>query len=319
MSIGRRGIMYTLVAIILLIVIGNIFFTQSRRTGRDVASAEADRIKAINSFLHSVEDDGHRAAYISGFHSLIAMEQLVTNTGTFIADPDAAFKEAFVYGTIGNQSFIILQNSTFNDYLARVQWNAARQGMTFNATVSNVSLWQVDPWNVLVNYTLDIALLDGRGTARWYVHRTFMDYVPITDVRDPLFSANTYGRIQRTIRRSNVTTFVNDAGDANDTTGFVTHFNSSCYVAFGRGPSILMRFAGNFSDSPYGIESLVDVNDLTAQNLAPNTTASVVDYQYFSGVPATVCNIQKFPAIIKLDDASKALYQIEGNLNYTTC
>jgi len=44
-----------------------------------------------------------------------------------------------------------------------------------------------------------------------------------------------------------------------------------------------------------------------------------VDYQYYSGVPAVVCAIQNLPARIKLDNASKALYQIEGKLNYTVC
>jgi len=315
--------MYTVVALMVLIIIGNLYFTQARRTGRDVVSGVSERVRAMDSFLHSVEKDSQRAAYISGFRSLIAMEQYVTSTGSFIANPDDAFRIAFLNGTINGTGYVILQNSTFNDYLARVQYQSRLQGMSLNISVVNVTLWQVEPWDILVNYTLDIYLNDTRGTASWTTRKTFTGVVPIVDVRDPLFTQRTYGRIQRTIKRTNITLFVQDVNatstDANITEGLLEHFGNSTYIAVGRGPRMLDRFAGNLTDSPFGIESLVDVDEFTTQGLSSNATASVVDYKYFGGVNAVYCGIQTLPSKIKFDASDMSVYQITGTLNYTVC
>jgi hypothetical protein len=311
--------MYTIITLILLLVIAGIFFTQARRTAHEERAAVASRVQAVNAFIDNLESDTQRAAYIAGFRSFIAMEQHITSTGQPLSDPAAAFREIFLNGTLANSSFVIMQDSTFTDYLSRVQVTAAQQGIEFNATVSNVSLWQVDPWNVLVNYTLTADVTDQRGTAQWNITRTFTGRIPIIDLRDPLFTANTYGRVQRVIRPSNITVLVNDVGDANDTTGLMLHFNSSSYLAGGRGPSMLMRFAGNASDSEFGIESLVDTDEFTAQNLPVNSSASVVDYLYFRGVEADVCAVQNLPSKLKFDNERLDLYQIQGKLTYVVC
>jgi hypothetical protein len=172
---------------------------------------------------------------------------------------------------------------------------------------------------VLVNYTVAMDVSDSRGTSRWITTRTFTGRIPILDLRDPMFTALTYGRVQRVIRVSNVSVFVNDVNDANDTSGLTLHFNNSWYRASGRGPSLLMRFSGNFSDSPYGIESLVDTDDITTQNLPVNAKASVVDYLYFQNSLADLCSIQNLPSKIKLDTNHSSIYQIQGKLDYSAC
>jgi hypothetical protein len=319
LRLGRRGVMYTVVAIMILAVVGAIFFTQARRTGHESAAAGAERVRTVNDFIHSFERDSQRAAYISGFRGFIAMEQYVTSTGSFITDPENTFRGVFLNGTIRGMNFTIMENSSFNDYVGRAQYNAAQQGILLNATVSNVSLWQVDPWNVMVNYTLVMDVDDTRGTAQWHITKTLTGKVPITDLRDPLFTARTYGRIQRVIKPTNVTLFVNDAADANDTTGLMAHFNTSAYVAAGRGPTMLMRFSGNISDSEFGIESLIDTEDLAAQGLPVNTSASVVDYEYFRNMPAYACSIQNVPSRVRLDIDHLGTYQVQGRLNYAVC
>lgn len=316
---SRQGMMYTMVTLILLLVIASIFFTQSRRGARESHAAVEDRVLSVDHFIDNLESDSERAAYISGFRSFIAMEQYITSTGQPFSDPSVTFRQVFLTGNISNMSFTIMQNSTFDDYLARVQSTAQRQGITFNATVSNVTLWQVDPWNVLVNYTLVANITDERGTAQWRVTKTFTGRIPIIDLRDPLFTSRTYGRIQRVIRPSNVTVFVNDIGDANDTRGLLQHFNTSSYAANGRGPSMIMRFAGNLSDSEFGIESLVDTDELIAQNLPMNASSTIVDYLYFSGIDADACGIQNLPSRMKFDTAHLAAYQIQGKLTYSVC
>jgi hypothetical protein len=195
------------------------------------------------------------------------------------------------------------------------------QGILFNVTVLNITLWQTDPWHLLVNYTLELNVTDGRAMARWSVNQTLVGTIPIADIRDPLYSVNTNGRLQRTIRPTNATLFVDDTGNRNDTTALQIHFNNSLYAALGRGPKILDRFANITNDSVYGIESLVDINELATQGIAAHSAATVVDYKYFNGTPvvATACNIQNLPARIKFDSTDLVRYNIAGTLNYTIC
>ena len=116
-----------------------------------------------------------------------------------------------------------------------------------------------------------------------------------------------------------MTEFVDDAADRNDARGLVAHYIASLYAALGRGPDILMRFAGNWSDSQYGIESLADTDELDAQDLIVDTGASVVDYLYFNGTPATACSIQNLPSRLILDSASADLYGLTGALTSSPC
>jgi hypothetical protein len=318
-AVGRRGVIYTIVSLFVLLIIGNIFFAESRITGKESSDATIDRVKSVNAFIVNFEHDSQRAAYIAGFRSFIAMEQYVTSSGLYLGNTPSTFREVFLNGTINGTQYDIMQNSSFNEYLARVSASAGQQGISLQATVVNVTLWQTDPWYVLVNYSIQMNVTDNRGTAQWQINRTMMGRVPIVDLRDPLFTSRTFGRIQRVIKMTNFTLFVNDTGNANDTTNFNRHFNSSLYRAAGRGPSMLMRFSGNLSDSPFGIESLVDVDEFTTQDLPVSSTASIVDYQYFNGVPATVCSIQNMPSKVKFDAASASIYEVTGKLTSSSC
>ena len=315
----RRGAVYTLVSVILLFAVAALFFAHSMRTGHDIQAAVSDRVHGVDAFVTKLDEDSRRAARIAGFRALIAMEQHVTSEGEYFVEPDDAFREIFLTGNYSGTPFVIMENSTFEQYLARVQQEARTQGVLFNASVMNVTLWQASPWAVLVNYTLAFNVTDVRGTASWRVERTFTGEVPVYDLRDPVFSVETLARVQRTIKPSNVSSLVDDVGDANDTSGLMEAFNQSYYFANGRGPSILMRFAGDFSDSPFGIESLIDINELTDQGIVANTTATVVDYRYFTGVTATACSIQNTTSRLKLGDQDLVPYEIQGKLTYAAC
>lgn len=316
---SRKGVMYTVVAIFILIAISSIFMTQIRRPPHEQFTVVESRVRTMDAFLDDLEQDSARAAYIAGFRSLIAMEQHVTTSGEYIADPSAAFIELFVNGTYQNGSFTIMRNATFEEYLSRVRAQARRQGIDCNLTVVHVSLWQRQPWSIMVNYTLNISIADAGGVASWGVQRTMLGEVPVTDIRDPLYTGNTFARIQRVIKPTNITVFVDDAGDRNDSAGLRDHFNRSSYVAAGRGPDILMRFANNNSDSIYGIESLVDVDELAAQGLPVDPDATVVDYKYFSNIPATACDVQTLPERISFVADDLVVYGVEGGLSYESC
>ena len=319
--------MFTIVALFVLLILANIFFTQSRRTGHDSQTAVFDRISADDDFLRNLETDSKRGAYIAGFRTFVALEQYTTTTGTFIPDVDTAFKQVFMNGSYGNVTFAIMENSTFTAYLARVQQVAASQGILFNATVTNLTVRQSDSWTVLVEYALEANVTDTRGIAGWHYHNTFIGVIPIDGINDPVYTVRTYGRTQVPVQQSPYSSFVTNNSGTINASPLMTHFQSGQYYDAKMGPSILMRFEGNLTDDPQGngIESLIDIDKLPNEPGLPpvNTTLSIVDYEYFSGVKATVCDIKinsttPLDAKMKFDNAHIVVYNL-SLLQYGAC
>ncbi|RME53749.1 hypothetical protein D6783_01000, partial [Candidatus Woesearchaeota archaeon] len=260
-----------------------------------------------------------RGEYIAGFRALLAMEQHVVETGAFLTDAEQTYLEAFFNGTINGENVTIMENSSFSEYLSRVTLVAQETGMNITVNVTNIYLDQVEPWSIRVTAQLTINLTDQSGRFGWTQLKNFTVDIPIADIIDPLYSVNTLSRVPNTIRKTNITEFVNDAGDANDTTNLQQFYNTSAYRASQTAPSILMRFEGNLSPSLYGIESMVNLNDLSLQDIPVNTERSVIDYLYWGTQPTTdLCDVQNMPSSFRIDTGHKETYEID-ELNYTTC
>jgi len=208
-----------------------------------------------------------------------------------------------------------MEDSSFKDYENKVSANAKNTGMDFFINVSDITLEQDDPWNVLVIIDAHIKLNDSSKLAYWDFNGSFITEVPIDGLRDPLYSINTLGRLQNTIRQANTTDFV----DGTNTSALLLHMNNGYYIESSSAPSFLMRFYDDLSSSPYGIESLVDIEEINDQGLTIDETSPVVDYKYFSGVyVADACEIQNMPDWFKLEVSDLINYGL-GGLNYTIC
>lgn len=285
------------------------------------ASAQQLRAATMDDFLSDLHRDVDRAAYISGFRAFIALEQSVANSGEYLDDIESDFASAFLNGTIGEESYDILDNSSFTQYLERVGHEASLRGMVLNMSVLNVSLYHITPWIVAIDYDILIMLNDTRAATRWSYVKTFSTQVPIFDLRDPLYAVGTNNKALNTVRIvSGFSEFVNDAGDQNDTTVLVDFLDSSYYSHSTLAPSFLMRFEGNLSANKYGIESLVNLDELDTQDVLILSTRSVVDYLYFGSAPSDDwCNVQNMPSYFKLDDDHRDFYEIDGELEYSAC
>ncbi|MDD9952776.1 MAG: hypothetical protein OXR66_00400 [Candidatus Woesearchaeota archaeon] len=316
----KRGFFYTITVFVFLIALFILFVIIGSRNALEEQQGTTSRVRTMNAFLEQLEEDSKRAAFISGVHTLIALEQQIVDTGNFLATPEDDFREIFLTGALDNRSFDIMENSTFTHYLDRVQLIADRTGILIDVNVTNVTIRQNDPWNVLIEYTLEENMTDTSGVASWVDDTRISVKIPITSVKDPLFSVFTLSRITHIIKQTNVSQFVDDTGDANDSTGLQQFFNESEYTANPNAPSFFMRLQGNLSASPHGIESFIDAVEFDNQGLTVTITRSHVDWLYFgSTISDDICNIQTMPGTFKLDTEHLDTYQINGTLNYTTC
>ncbi len=321
---GRRGMIFLIGALFLVAVALIVVAAQRSPTEADRAQSAQTRIATMNDFLRDFNVDSERAAYIATYHALIAIEQHVTENGAYRSDLDVAFREAFLDGTINGTAYAVMENSTFNDYVQRVNVEARKLGFALAANVTDVALSQRTPWSVHVTYALAVNLTDTRRLARWDSEGVLDADVPILDLRDPVYSVSTYGKVPNTIRKSpyGLAELVvgNDTANLNDEAVHM-YYREDPYA-----PSYLQRLAGDLSPSvKYGIASLVNLDELNAQGVIVKNGVSTVDYLYFNGTGTTnYCPAfgDPLPSWLKIDEGHYLdplrNYELD-DLNATTC
>jgi len=315
---GRKGFTYLIVTTVIVVVLLSMFFTTSRYKYQDQELLQQVRIRAMNDFMKNLNTDIHRATYISAFRALLALEENVATTGVYLSDMDSSFGETFFYGTVNGTNYVIMSNSTFNDYLTKVKVLAQNTGILLNINVTSVKLMQSNPWSIDVYMYMNITAVDVKNTASWNISTEYVTTVPINDLRDPLYSKNTFNKVPNTIRRLNFTILVNGT----NTSSLLALISDSYYLASPYAPNLIMRFMGNNSPDPNGIESIVNISKLALQGLPYYETRVKVDYIYFNNLGTdTVCNVQNIPAsaYFIVPSNRKNLYQIANLTSNTTC
>jgi hypothetical protein len=315
---NKKGVFYLVLAIIFIGVIILVFMAYKEYSYVDKQQVVETRIMTINDFIRDIDTDSHRVIYISGFRSLIALEDYVANAGHYVNNSEELFRVAFYNGTVNGTKVDILINSSYQDYLQKLQVIASRIGLNIYINVTDITLYHVSPWSVNVIVTAFVNITDQRGLARWEFTRDYETDVSLINIRDPLYSVATYGKVPNTIRITNITDFVIGT---NDTTGLKKHINNSYYIANPLAPSFIMRLEGDFNSSPHGIESLVNIQELIYQEVSYTNDRSIVDYILFSNktnfYPRT-CNVDEMPGWFTIDVNHTTYYEVD-QLNYTSC
>jgi hypothetical protein len=301
MALGKKGVFFTFVAVVFLALL--IFSTAigSNFKLRQTSFATETRIHTMNMFVSDVEKDVERGAYIAGFRALVALVDEVVSTGDYLTDVDTDFNELFFNGTLNGTNSSLLVNNTFTDWMDKTSSEAAKIDLILNFSVNSVSLFQDDPWLIGVDVDLVIKVSDREGISRWSKNKSIKSYIELEGFEDPLYPLGTNGIVENRIRRKAVSYFVNGA----DVSNLLNHTYEGRYVAFTGAPNFLMRMEGDFGSSEYGIESLVDVDELQSKGILPNQR-SIVDHVYF----ATGANPKKYQV-----SGAPSWFDLDNNTN----
>jgi len=307
MALSKKSMFFTITAIALISLIIFSFTIYTSYKLRDKMMVTETRIYSMNSFIDDVEKDIERGLYISGFRSLMSMEQYITDNGIFLYNVNSCFKEAFLNGTINNSQMSLMNESTFINWTQRIKEQAIKLDIIVEFDVHDVTIYQKNPWaaNIGINVTLNVE--DVKKTASWKRPLYITTNISIQEFEDPLYVINSYGRVTNTIIKTNIIDFI---GPNNETTNLKIHVNNSYYIESNTAPSFLMRLEGNLSNSVYGIESLVNLEEFQAQEV-PIKSRSVVDYIYFGDQTTENYNIQDMPSWFKLDEEHLETYECE--------
>jgi len=308
MALNRKSMFFsiTAIALISLVVFSFTIYTSYRL--RDKMMVTETRIYSMDIFIDDVEKDIERGLYISGFRSLMSMEQYITDNGIFLYNANSCFKEAFLNGTINNSQMGLMNESTFINWTQRIKEQAIKLDIIVDFDINNIIIYQENPWTVNIGLDVTLNLEDIRKTASWQRPLYITTNISILEFEDPLYVINSYGRVTNTIIKTTITDFI---GPNNETTNLKIHINNSYYIESTTAPNFLMRLEGNLSSSAYGIESLVNLEEFQAQEV-PIKSRSVVDYIYFGDQLTTNYNIKDMPSWFRLDYDHLATYECEN-------
>jgi len=311
MALNKRGVFFTLAAItivLFLILSLPMFLTQERSQKTAVLS----RIRAMNNFVKDVEKDLDRELKISGFRALLGMQEYVASKGSFLNNSREALKSALANGTIETESLSIMQDSSLEDWTEKVRAMASNVNIDLNVTVNSLDIHHTSCWALEVDINVTFLVADRADVASWKFSKVYSVELSILSLEDPLYTISTYNRV---VHQINITPYEGSYVSGTDTTNLMEHTTKGFY-ANSTGPSFLMRFEGNLSNSTFGIESLVYVPYLETQGI-PVKQKSVVDYIYFSNESPTFHRINNTPEWFYLDDEHLEKYQISDDMKLT--
>ncbi len=304
MALDKKGVFFTFTAFIFISLLIYSISIGSNYELREKSFAVEIRIDTMNNFISDIEEDMERGAYIAGFRSFIELEEYITSTGEYIIDLESKFNELFINGTINNSNSSILANNTFTDWVRKIEVEAEKIDIVVNFSINSLDLLQDDPWKARIDINITTHLFDKQDSSRWDKEKVFITYVDIDGLGDPIYLLETNGFVENRVRKSNLSYFVNGT----DISNLLNHTYEGDYVAFNGAPSYLMRLEGNFSSSEYGIESLVDIDELSSKGVSTKDK-SIVDYIYFGISNPAKYSVSGAPSWFKLDNSSN----MDGN------
>ena len=298
---SKRAQIFTFVAVALILVFFTLYGVYSFSPDRQAIKT---RISTMDNFLFSMEQNLEREIYIFGYRAIFLAEDYIVRTGNYIPNMQSFIDEAFFNGTVAGKSTEILVGVRYTDIISSANEKASKINVNFNISSANISIKQVDPWNVEVIFSFRLNMSDKMNLASWNKNEIIKTRISIEGFEDPLYIVNTNGKVSYKINRTIYEgIYVLDGNPAN----LSNHLNSRLYTENSDAPNFLKRFEGNLSADENGIESLVDLGAFFNQDL-PVYQRSAVDHVYFSGNSTANYRVRNMPYWFMLDSYHLAKY-----------
>ena len=265
----------------------------------------------MNSFVFSIEENLPRQLKTTGFRIIFLLEKRIIKTGSYITNLNSVFQELFFNGTLYGQTDIdtqtIMEGAKLSDIVLSLQQKADKINANIEIINPTLTLTQEDPWNIKVTLSANILIKDKTNLVSWNKTNNITALVPITNFEDPLYVINTNNLIVNKIIKTSFKNFV----QGSDISNLSSHSLNSYYLHSTSAPSFLDRLQGLTLPNEDGIESLVNLAELSSKGVEIKDK-SVVDYIYFSSQNPSSCNVipPGMPTWFKLDDAHLTKYQV---------
>lgn len=269
-------------------------------------SSEQKRVKTLDSFLKATEADLSRQTYIMGFRAIFIIESAISASGSYSSNVNAQVNEIIQNGTLKEVPQPLMVGATLPEITALANEKASKLNAELTLSQPTIQVFQRDPWQVIVQINTTLVLNDKNDKANWTIRESIETPLRVENFEDPLYLVSTNGLVTHKIIRTPYENFTQGA----DVTNLIDHATNSYYTATSLAPSFIQRLEGNLTPSENGIESLVNLQELSGAGITVQDK-SVVDHLYFSPQNPSAYRIQGMPSWFKIDDAHLQLYGVE--------
>jgi len=325
MSINKRGIFFTFIAITMMAVFILVFTPQADISLQKDTQAIGARISSIDNYINELESSYFETALrATTYKTILSLIFYMNQTGSYITNLDSAFSEVVLNGTIDNVPIDtitgkeIMKNNTLANWSNKII-ETSKEALNVNTTITiiDTSIFQTKPWNIdssmRVNFTVK------SNVAEWEKIAVITTTISIEGFHDPYYLVNTAGTYTNQIKKSTVEFNQWNIAKVRE------HLRNGTYVHWQDydAPSFLMRFTNTTTNSSCcGIEFLVNPNKISPSD----QRESYVDYLFWSHKFANNCtqlyNItglwDEF-SYFKLDLDHVARYNITAQDAVVTC
>ena len=303
MAINKKGVYFTFLTIILITIMAFYLLVSSNLKFLDKAEVTGIRVSTMNNYIKSIELDLARGLYISTVRGVLSMDRYVAQNGLFLSDTESSIYELMENGTINSQVMPLMTASKISDWISRVKSKGLENNIITNFSNISYLVYQDDPWAISINISLNILINDTQNIASFYIYDTINTKIDIQRFEDPLYIVKTNGSLINTFNKTKY-----EGSYTPVASGLYNHVESQLYTTNPSAPSFLMRFEGNLSSSPYGIESFVNKQRLSAQGISVYQERSDIDYIYWGQNPVDGEVVAGMQPWFRIDTSHKARY-----------
>ena len=200
MKSERKGIIYTLFAIVLVSLLVFSIGLKTKPIARETTINERARVEQLHYYVEDVVTDMRRAATISFKRALVAIITQEVSTGNFVNNITEVIPEVMVNGTLNGTKLPFLQNEILSAWQEKISKLLVSSHLLLESSFSNfvIALSNYTEVKLGVNYTLN--LRDDILEANLTKCSNMSTAISMEGVEDPFITINTLAYVLNTFR-----------------------------------------------------------------------------------------------------------------------
>jgi len=198
-----KGVLFTFMIVLIALTLVSLIGIQKTLTSyyREKMII-GTRVKSMNNFYDDIIIDSSKALDIITKESVVIAISRIVTSGEPLEDAVSVLEELILDGTFNGTSEVLMENSTFQSWIERMEGLGILKGFNTNIEFQNLEIQQYDSWNLLASIDIHINISDKQTSASLKRNISLNQLVSVEGFEDPIFPLNTFGRATSIIKKS---------------------------------------------------------------------------------------------------------------------
>jgi hypothetical protein len=312
-----RGIVYSMILMLLftsLALFALTFLEFMKQSSSETVVGVRGR--ELASFSQSIYVDLSRVLGIVAKKALIAADEYVISNGTGLDNAQERLVELMENKSIYGEPYLFMNTDSLVDWAQKMDAGGESRGFVTNITVVSLNVVPVDSFKLNFSATVFLDLREKQGLMNLSRNYSQSILIDVEGLEDPIQPMKTNGFVKKIIAKQTEGLWGVARVEQATLSGW--------YLSSSDGASFFDRLEGRItasdkyralSPNPIGLETLVNVQEISSKGIPVKENQSIVDYYYFndSTITGYPLNGSSY-SWIKLDEEHAAKYGVRDDL-----